>query len=75
MPPLPAAPPPPSPAQVSITTMHLARWQLDSGWLSIIIALQFILLCFKLQYFSRVFRKTRFSFLDSLQQVGGTQAW
>lgn len=49
--------------------MHLGRFNVSSGWLSIAAALQCILLLFRLQYFSRVFTPTRFSFVDDLKEV------
>ncbi|GAB4820880.1 hypothetical protein N2152v2_007926 [Parachlorella kessleri] len=55
--------------QFVITGMHLARWHLESSWLSILPAVQYILLVFKLQYFSQAFRPTRFAFLDTVREV------
>lgn len=43
--------------------MHLLRWHL-ADWLAVAAALQAILLVLRLQYYSQVFRPTRFAFLD-----------
>ncbi|KAL6778251.1 TRP11A [Auxenochlorella protothecoides x Auxenochlorella symbiontica] len=55
--------------QAYITFLHLGRVTLKAGWLSVAAALQCILLLFRLQYFSRVFKSTRFSFVDDLKEV------
>ena len=56
------------PPQVSITAMHLTR-HVASGYLSILCAVQCILLLFRLQYFSRVFTATRFAFLEAVKEA------
>lgn len=61
--------------QVAITVLHLGRIHLNEDWLSVAMALQCILLWFRLQYFSRVFKSTRFSFLDSLLIVVRESRW
>jgi hypothetical protein len=55
--------------QISLTVMHLGRIGLESTTLSVLLALQCILLMFRLQYFSRTFKSTRFSFLDAIRDV------
>lgn len=57
------------PLQVLITVLHLGRIALDEGWLSVVVASQSVLLWFRLNYFSRVFGSSRFSFLDTLKQA------
>jgi hypothetical protein len=39
--------------QAGITAMHLGRIHLESGWLSVLVAFQCVLLWFRLNYFSR----------------------
>jgi hypothetical protein len=39
--------------QAGITAMHLGRIHLESGWLSVLVAFQCVLLWFRLYYFSR----------------------
>lgn len=39
--------------QISIAVMHLGRLYLASGWLSVLVAFQCVLLWFRLNYFSR----------------------
>lgn len=55
--------------QVSLSIMHLGRIGLESNTLSVLLALQCIFLMFRLQYFSRTFKSTRFSFLDTIRDV------
>lgn len=55
--------------QVAITVMHITRTGLVSPWLSIAAAMQCICLLFRLQFFSRVFKSTRFSFLEAIRDV------
>lgn len=55
--------------QIYIGVVHLGRLELKAGWLSIAAAVQCILLLFRLQYFSRVFKSTRFSFVDDIKEV------
>ncbi|KAI3431652.1 hypothetical protein D9Q98_004699 [Chlorella vulgaris] len=55
--------------QIAVVMMHVGRLNINSDWLSILAATQCVLLLFRLQYFSRVFPATRFSFLDSLKEV------
>eukprot|EP00775_Hariotina_reticulata_P013536 gene13536-13662_t len=53
-----------------ITFIHLTRLHLDSGWLSVLVAFQCVLLWFRLNYFSRVFGgSSSFSIIESMQQV------
>lgn len=59
--------------QVTIVTLHLGRIRLAAGWLSVAAALQCILLLFRLQYFSRVFKSTRFAFLDDIKEARGAR--
>ncbi|PRW33106.1 transient receptor potential channel [Chlorella sorokiniana] len=61
--------------QIAVVVMHLGRLSISSDWLSILASAQCILLLFRLQYFSRVFRATRFSFLDSLKEVIHDVKW
>lgn len=39
--------------QVAITVMHMGRFRLASGFLSVLVAFQCVLLWFRLNYFSR----------------------
>lgn len=39
--------------QIGIAVMHLGRLYLASGWLSVLVAFQCVLLWFRLNYFSR----------------------
>eukprot|EP00878_Enallax_costatus_P003598 GHUV01003812.1.p1 GENE.GHUV01003812.1~~GHUV01003812.1.p1 ORF type:complete len:573 (+),score=199.32 GHUV01003812.1:368-2086(+) len=56
--------------QVAISVMHLGRLYLASGWLSVLVAFQCVLLWFRLNYFSRVFGgSSSFSIIESMQQV------
>ena len=61
--------------QLSIVFMHLGRLYVSSGWLSIAAAALSVLLLFRLQYFSRVFPSTRFSFFDDLTEVLRDVRW
>jgi hypothetical protein len=54
--------------QASIAALHLTR-HVSSGYLSILCALQCIMLLFRLQYFSRVFVATRFAFLEAVKDA------
>lgn len=49
--------------------MHLTRWGVGSGVLSVVAAVQCVLPLFRLQYFSRVFASTRFAFVEDLKEV------
>ena len=51
--------------QITVTVMHLSRVDLHGCWLTVLPAVQCILLMFRLQYYSQVFRPTRFAFLDT----------
>ena len=53
--------------QAAIVCMHLGRLGQGTTWLSVFSALQCILLLFRLQYFSRVFKSTRFAFLEACE--------
>lgn len=55
--------------QTAIVAMHLGRFQLQSGALSVAAAVQTLLLLFKLQYYCRVFKSTRFAFLEAIRDV------
>ncbi|PSC73953.1 WD-40 repeat [Micractinium conductrix] len=55
--------------QIAIAVQHLGRLNISSDWLSIMSAAQCIFLIFRLQYFSRVFRATRFAFLEDIKEV------
>ncbi|WPT12589.1 Transient receptor potential cation channel subfamily V member 3 [Picochlorum sp. SENEW3] len=55
--------------QIYIIVCHTCRLQLQSGGISMAAAVLAILLLFRLQYFSRVFPNTRFSFVDDLKAV------
>lgn len=55
--------------QIAIVVQHLGRLDISSDYLSILAATQCILLLLRLQYFSRVFRATRFSFLEDIKEV------
>lgn len=39
--------------QIAIAVMHLGRLYLASGWLTVLVAFQCVLLWFRLNYFSR----------------------
>jgi len=58
--------------QIAISTMHLGRIGSTSSLLTGMMSAQCVLLFFRLNYFSRLFAN-RFSFLDSLKQVGGLE--
>ena len=55
--------------QFSVVFMHLSRYGLNTDILSILLALQCIFLLFRLQYYSRVFKSTRFSFIEAIRDV------
>ena len=55
--------------QLSATAMHLSRRGVGSDALSGLLAAQCVLLLFRTQYFSSVFKSTRVSFLDALRDV------
>ena len=55
--------------QASIVAMHLGRFQLKSGALSVAAAVQTLLLFLKIQYYLKVFRGTRFAFLEAIRDV------
>ncbi|KAF8067423.1 hypothetical protein HT031_002471 [Scenedesmus sp. PABB004] len=56
--------------QVAIVVLHLGRMSLASGWLSVLVAFQCVLLWFRLNYFSRVFGGSNsFSIIESMQRV------
>ncbi|KAL4438682.1 hypothetical protein ABPG77_006286 [Micractinium sp. CCAP 211/92] len=61
--------------QIAIVVQHLGRLNISSDYLSILAAVQCILLLFRLQYFSRVFRATRFAFLDDVKEVLHDVKW
>jgi hypothetical protein len=57
--------------QALITLLHLSRVGADSGWLSVVVAVQAVALWLRLNYFSRLFGQSSFSFsfVDSLRDV------
>jgi hypothetical protein len=57
--------------QAAICYLHLSRVGADSGWLSIVVAFQSVCLWTRLNYFSRLFGQSSFSFsfVDSLRAV------
>ena len=55
--------------QMAVTFMHLGRIGLKTDILSILLSLQCIFILFRMQYFSRVFKTTRFSFLETIRDV------
>lgn len=55
--------------QLWATLMHIGRVDLKSDALSVVLALQCIFLLFRLQYYSRVFKSTRFAFLETIRDV------
>jgi hypothetical protein len=57
--------------QALITLLHISRVGADSGWLSIVVAVQAVALWTRLTYFSRLFGSSSFSFsfVDSLTDV------
>ena len=61
--------------QILITVMHFGRIRVHSSMLSIAAALQAVLLLFRLQYFSRVFKHTRFSFVEDIKEVLKDVKW
>ncbi|KAL4440082.1 hypothetical protein ABPG75_003083 [Micractinium tetrahymenae] len=61
--------------QIAIVVQHLGRLNISSDYLSILAAVQCILLLLRLQYFSRVFRATRFAFLDDVKEVLHDVKW
>ncbi|KAL6769108.1 TRP11C [Auxenochlorella protothecoides x Auxenochlorella symbiontica] len=61
--------------QVAISGMHLGRLSVKSEWLTIVLAVQCIILLFRLQYWSRAFRATRFAFADVLWEVICDTSW
>ena len=57
--------------QIVIAVRHLTRTWVEPGFLPIAMAVQCVLLLLRVQYFSRVFRPTRFAFVDSIAEVRG----
>ena len=55
--------------QLTITGCYLTRTALDSEFLTIACAAQCVCLLFKLQFYSRVFKSTRFAFLEAVRDV------
>lgn len=55
--------------QITVTIMHLGRIGLKSNILSVLLAAQVLLLLFKLQFFTRCFTSTRFSFVEAIRDV------
>jgi hypothetical protein len=60
--------------QAVIAVRHLSRTWVEPGWLPIAVAVQCVLLLFRVQYFSRVFRPTRIAFVDSIAEVCAPEA-
>jgi hypothetical protein len=59
--------------QVGIAVLHLGRLYLSSGWLSVLVAFQCVLLWFRLNAFSRIFGgSSSFSIIEAMQQVSKT---
>ena len=61
--------------QVILTVAHLTRTALASPWVSALAAAQCVLLLFRLQYFSRVFKSTRFAFIEAVRDVVSETRW
>ena len=61
--------------QTVITIQHLGRVWLQSSWLTYCLALQCILLTFRLQYFTQVLRPMRFSFTNVVREVLAEVRW
>jgi hypothetical protein len=61
--------------QVAITVLHFGRIWLASNWLTYCLAVQCILLMFRLQYFTQVLRPTRFSFSTVVREVVLEVGW
>ncbi|PRW33312.1 transient receptor potential channel [Chlorella sorokiniana] len=57
--------------QIGITVMHLGRFWTKSEWLTTMLAVQCILLVFRLQYFTQCFQKVRFAYLPIIKEVWG----
>ena len=55
--------------QITITVMHLGRIGLVSHSLSVVLATQILLLVFKVQFFTRCFTYSRFSFVEAIRDV------
>lgn len=61
--------------QVMIDVMHLGRLYVGSETLSILIAVQCLLLWLRFQFFVRVFQPTKNGFMDSLQSILDDVKW
>lgn len=55
--------------QILISIAYFGRWQLHSDALSVLSALQVLLLWWRVQYFARAFQNTRNTFLNTLVAV------
>jgi hypothetical protein len=53
----------PCAAQIAVTVMHLGRFYTKSQWLTAALAIQSILLVFRLQWFTQAFSAIRISYL------------
>jgi hypothetical protein len=56
-----------APRQVAISVLHLGTWAAGPAALTVVVAVQAIVLTIRLTYFSRVFRFSAFDFMGSLQ--------
>ena len=61
--------------QILISVLHFGRFMLASNWLTYCLAVQCILLMFRLQYFTQVLRPTRFSFTAVIKEVLKETFW
>lgn len=61
--------------QIAIAIMHFGRIWLASHWLTYCLAVQCVLLMFRLQYFTQVLRPTRFSFTTVVREVVLETGW
>lgn len=61
--------------QILIVAMHVGRFATNSEYVSILAALQCLLLLFRFQFFTRCLPQTRFSFVDDLKEVIGDVRW
>jgi len=61
--------------QIAIAIMHFGRIWLASNLLTYCLAVQCVLLMFRLQYFTQVLRPTRFSFTAVVREVVSETGW
>ncbi|CAL8463844.1 g3378 [Coccomyxa elongata] len=62
-------------AQISITVMHLGRLHLASNEVSVLMAMQVLILWVKVQYFARVLQPSKNPFIDTLRAVINDVKW